>query len=562
MKSLKNPDPVKNTFMPRQSVNARVPQQAATALQLSELRYRRLFETAQEGILIIDAVSGKIIDANPFIEKLLGYSKPELVAKELWEIGVFKDIEDSKLAFRQLQAKKYIRYENLPLQTKGGRTIDVEFVSNVYLVGDQSVIQCDIRDITDRIRAEKVISDRTKELEYLTNSQEKIKKAILNVLEDLEAAKAQIEREKVKDEAMLRSIGDGVVVVDRDLKTMLINKAAEAATGWSSREVLGKIWLEVIALATEDGKPVLPSKPSSFFAIQEDGATPTATYLYTRKNKTKFPAASTVSPVRVGGKIIGFVLVFRNVTREREIDKAKTEFVSLASHQLRTPLSTINWYSEMLLSEDVGALTPKQRQYIHEVYHASRRMVNLVNALLNVSRLELGTMMVKPELVNIIELAKTAIKELGPQIKKKKLLVRQKYDKNAAVVKVDPKLIAIIFQNLLSNSVKYTKNGGRIGLTISQTQAALLITVSDNGVGIPKDQQKDIFTKLFRADNAKTIDPDGTGLGLYIIKEIIDYTDGAVWFESSEGKGTTFYVRLPRSGMFEKAGSKELITEK
>ncbi len=127
---------------------------AAESLTLSETRYRRLFETAQDGILIVDATSGKVFDANPFLSELLGYPREELVGKELWEIGLFRDIESNKKAFRTLQDRHYIRYEDLPLLTKDGRHIDVEFVSNVYSVGHQMVIQCNIRDVTDRKRAE------------------------------------------------------------------------------------------------------------------------------------------------------------------------------------------------------------------------------------------------------------------------------------------------------------------------------------------------------------------------------------------------------------------------
>jgi PAS domain S-box-containing protein len=127
---------------------------AAKSLALSETRYRRLFETAQDGILIVDAASGRVFDANPFLSDLLGYPRDELVGKELWEIGLFRDIESNKQAFRTLQDRHYIRYEDLPLLTKDGRHIEVEFVSNVYDVGDQMVIQCNIRDVTDRKLAE------------------------------------------------------------------------------------------------------------------------------------------------------------------------------------------------------------------------------------------------------------------------------------------------------------------------------------------------------------------------------------------------------------------------
>ncbi len=137
------------------------------ALEVSEARYRRLFETAQDGILILDADSGKINDANPFLMKMLSYSREELLGKQLWEIGVFKDIKAAKEAFRELQTKRYVRYEDLPLETKDGRRVNVEFVSNVYSVDHQSVAQCNIRDITERKIAEEFIGRSLKEKEVL-----------------------------------------------------------------------------------------------------------------------------------------------------------------------------------------------------------------------------------------------------------------------------------------------------------------------------------------------------------------------------------------------------------
>jgi PAS domain S-box-containing protein len=145
----------------------------AEALRTSEERYRRLFETAQDGILILDANTGKITDVNPFLTDILGYSSAEIVGKRLWELGVFKDIRENRMAFTELQTKGYIRYEDLPLRTKDGRSINVEFVSNVYPVCGEKVIQCNIRDITRRRLAEEA---REKLIGELKDALEKIKK--------------------------------------------------------------------------------------------------------------------------------------------------------------------------------------------------------------------------------------------------------------------------------------------------------------------------------------------------------------------------------------------------
>jgi len=258
------------------------------------------------------------------------------------------------------------------------------------------------------------------------------------------------------------------------------------------------------------------------------------------------------------GKVIGCVVVFRDITKERMIDKAKSEFVSLASHQLRTPLSAVNWYAEMLLNGDAGKINENQRKYLEEIYHGNQRMVALVNSLLNVSRIELGTLAINIKPTNLTKLANSVLTELRPKIKNKKLKVTKKYDSRLPKIKVDPKLMRIVFQNLLSNAVKYTPLGGKVRLNITKRQSAILITVADTGYGIPKNQQAKVFTKLFRGDNVRTKQTEGTGLGLYIVKAVVKEAGGKIWFKSQENKGTTFYVTLPLKGMKAKKGTKSL----
>jgi signal transduction histidine kinase len=259
------------------------------------------------------------------------------------------------------------------------------------------------------------------------------------------------------------------------------------------------------------------------------------------------------TPVLLDGKVIGTIKIFRDITNEREIDKAKTEFVSLASHQLRTPLSAVNWYAEMLLAGDAGELNEKQKKYLDEVYRSNQRMVELVNALLDVSSLELGTFVSDPKSTDICKLAQDVIDEQKPQIDVKKLSFSFLCEESISRIQVDPKHLRMVVQNILSNAVKYTPEGGKIVLSISSTDKKnVLLKISDTGYGIPKNQQDKIFTKLFRADNVRDKDTDGTGLGLYIVKSIVENSGGKVWFKSSgeEGnKGTVFYVTLPLDGV-------------
>jgi signal transduction histidine kinase len=268
--------------------------------------------------------------------------------------------------------------------------------------------------------------------------------------------------------------------------------------------------------------------------------------------------------------ILYFVAIERDITKEKEIDKAKTEFVSLASHQLRTPLSAINWYTEMLLAGDAGEINEEQKKYLTEVSVGNKRMVALVNALLNVSRLDLGTFIIEPEAIDVVEMSKSVLGELEVQVLEKNINIKELYFDDVVMYQADQKLLRIVFQNLLSNAVKYTNENGVINISISKVlkggyvglqsliQDSLVISISDSGIGIPSDQKEKMFTKLFRADNARQSETEGTGLGLYIVKSIIDQSGGVVWFESEENKGAEFHVALPIDGMKKKEGSRKL----
>ncbi len=368
-----------------------------------------------------------------------------------------------------------------------------------------------------------------------------------------------LDEAKAKDEALLESIGDGMIAVDKDEKVIMINQYTEKMIAWKEQDIIGKKWFEVLSMEDEKGNVILSEKRPVQLTLSSGKKTTIADYYYVRKDKTRFPAAITASPVILNGKMTGVIMIFRDITKEKEIDRAKTEFVSLASHQLRTPLTAINWSVEMLLAENFGRLTPDQEENLKKIYNHSQRMVGLVNALLNASRIELGTLVIETKPTDLKDVANSVLDELLVQIKNKKLKVKKSYDKNLSMINVDPKLIRIVFQNLLSNAVKYTLEKGTISLMIKKQKPDVLIKVSDTGYGIPKNQQSKIFTKLFRADNVKEKDPDGTGLGLYIVKSIMEQSGGKIWFESKENKGTTFYATIPFKGMKKKQGAKELV---
>ena len=171
-------------------------------------------------------------------------------------------------------------------------------------------------------------------------------------------------------------------------------------------------------------------------------------------------------------------------------------------------------------------------------------MVNLVNALLNVSRLELGTFAVEPKLIELAEFVDVIIKDAKQETKRKKLQVKS-FISGKSTVNVDLNILHIVIQNLISNAIKYTPDKGQITMDINNKDHELLIKIVDSGYGIPKDQQDKVFTKFFRAENIRTQNTDGTGLGLYVVKSMLEKIGGKIWFESEENKGTTFYVDIP-----------------
>lgn len=258
-----------------------------------------------------------------------------------------------------------------------------------------------------------------------------------------------------------------------------------------------------------------------------------------------------------------------DITKEKEVDQAKSEFVSLASHQLRTPLSSISWYGEMLQNGDAGKLSSEQKEYVDEIYKANERMVDLINSLLNVSRLELGTFSVEPENLIIKNAAEQVIKETKTITEKRNQKLSISFDENLPNIQFDKRYLEMIIQNLLSNSSKYSPENTAITLKVLPVKAGqkvtnvqvskdgILIMVADQGYGIPKAQQSRIFSKLYRADNVRDKDTDGTGLGLYIIKSVIEHCGGKIWFKSEENKGTIFFVLLPLTSN-KKIGSKKL----
>lgn len=403
------------------------------------------------------------------------------------------------------------------------------------------------------------VLEQTQEINKKALFLERQRNALMNITEDLELEKKKAEEfasDLEKFKLAVEGASDHIVITNSEGEIIFANEAVEKITGYSRNEIIGQ------KAGSKDnwGGYMQQGFYDKLWHVIKQLKQPFAGEINNKKKwGEEYVAQAKITPILdKDGQVIYFVGIERDITKEKQIDQAKTEFVSIASHQLRTPLSAVKWYSEMLLNGDAGQLNEEQMDFVKEISKGNDRMVDLVDALLDVSRIELGTFSIEPQMTNLIDLSKDVVNELKGKIQKKKLKVKEIYGKDVPEIMVDPRLTRMIFQNLLSNAVKYISEKGKINVKIEKEKKDILITVEDNGFGIPERQKEYIFTKLFRADNVKEKDTEGTGLGLYIIKSIVEHSGGKIWFESKEGKGTIFFVTLPISGMAPKKGTKQL----
>lgn len=362
---------------------------------------------------------------------------------------------------------------------------------------------------------------------------------------------AELEDSNAKDEAILGSVGEGLIATDSDGKVLMINKIAADLLGLDQTKIIGQDITHYV-LHDERGT-LIPIRERPLQRALRTGQK--VMQDVKSANKTaKHILAITATPVKQQDRTIGVIQIIRDVTKEKEIDRMKTEFISIASHQLRTPLSAIKWFTEILLAEDAGKLNKDQTEYAQNVADSTERMIELVNSLLNISRIESGRIIVDPKPTDLRELVTGIITDLKGKTEEKKQTLIISVHQGLPKIKLDPHLIGQVYLNLLTNAIKYTPKGGEISVTISRKGNEVISQVTDNGYGIPKSEQPKMFKKFFRATNVAKVEVDGTGLGMYLVKSIIESSGGRIWFESEEGKGTTFWFTLPMSGMKAKAG--------
>jgi signal transduction histidine kinase len=229
------------------------------------------------------------------------------------------------------------------------------------------------------------------------------------------------------------------------------------------------------------------------------------------------------------------------------LDATKDEFISMASHQLRTPLTSVKGYLSMVLEGDVGKLNAQQKQLLTQSYASAQRMVYLISDLLNLSRLSTGKFVIEPVPTSLSEVVQSEIEQLQETAKSRDVTLEFKRPATFPTLLLDETKIHQVVMNFMDNAIYYTPPGGQVVVTLSETATAVEFSVRDNGIGVPKPEQHKLFSKFYRAGNARKARPDGTGLGLFMAKKVIAASGGALVFESEEGKGSTFGFRFSKA---------------
>jgi PAS domain S-box-containing protein len=508
---------------------------AQSALRASELRYRRLFESARDGILILDPQTRKITDANPFMSELLGYPHEELLGKELWEIGLLKDEKANRLAFRELRKKHYIRYEDLPLQNKSGQRREVEFVSNLYEAGRRKVIQCNIRDITKR-----------KHFELSLRESEKRFHAIF--------AHATI----------------GIAQTDSDGYFTMVNKCFCEITRRKENELIG-IRMQEIAHPADCARnnsrfKKLKARGGSF-VIEERFVQPSGEIVWVRSSVSRVDRTLESSEYFIAvtlditdekraerailaakDEIGRHAVQMEHLVEERTAELQKTireleGFSYSVSHDMRAPLRAMQSFAQFLVEEYATKLDEQGVRYLQQIMRSAVRLDRLIQDVLSYTKILHGKLPM--ERVDLDRLVRDLVETfpngqpIKPEIQIKNVLPE---------VMGNEALLGQCVSNLLSNGAKFVSLNTTPQLEIWSEPiegGAIRVWFKDNGIGVAPENHDRIF-RLFERINPSS-DYEGTGIGLSIVRKATERMGALMGFESALGKGTKFWIELKKA---------------
>lgn len=367
---------------------------------------------------------------------------------------------------------------------------------------------------------------------------------------------ASLRDEKMKSTILLNSIDDAIILIDSENQIQSFNPAAENLTGWPVDEVSGIDYRSIIKLQDEKGQSY-PEMQHPFFQVFQSKKTVRDNIAsLIRKDKQVISVDISVSPLLdEKGYVSGAVGVIRNVDEQRKQEKQRADFISTASHEMRTPVAAIEGYLSLALNEKVSKIDEKARSYLDKAHASTEHLGKLFQDLLTSAKAEDGRLTSHPVPTNISEFVTQLVEDLKFSAEKKGLALEmqsssltKESQKNITPVyyaKVDPDRLREAITNLFDNAVKYTEQG-KITIAITGNNDVVQFSIKDTGNGIPKDDLPHMFQKFYRVDNSSTRTIGGTGLGLYICRKVVELYGGKIWVESEEKVGSTFFINLPR----------------
>ena len=517
---------------------------AEKALKASEVRFRRLFEAARDGILILDAETGLIEDVNPFLIEVLGFPREHFLGKTIWDLGLFKDIVANWSNFLELQQKGYIRYEDLPLETSDGRRIDVEFVSNIYEVDHHKVIQCNIRDVTERKRAQEALATVTRIGDiFLTSPGDEmygeVLKVVLEVMESPDGVFGYVDKEGAHFVPFMTRDASS----QAPQKTMIFPRETWGNSGWP-RAIREKKPNYSNEISTKTPGGHVPLKRHISFPILYEGE---VIGLFQVANKKTEYAEEDVHKLEGIANYVAPILSTRLLRQRHEEElRAKNDelirFTYTVSHDLKSPLVTIRTFVGYLqqdaLKRDSAALD-RDLTYIQT---AADRMSRLLDELLELSRI--GRKVNPPVDVPLQDVVKEALDLVAGRLTSRG--VTTTVTKEPIVLYGDRPRLVEVFQNLVDNAVKFMGDqpAPRVEIGVEQADGETVLFVRDNGIGIDPRYQIKLFNLFEQLDPSA----EGTGIGLALVRRIVEVHGGRIWVESSgPGQGTTFRFTLAKT---------------
>lgn len=374
---------------------------------------------------------------------------------------------------------------------------------------------------------------------------------------------SDLKNEKEKSDIIINSIEDGVMLLDKDRVIRLFNPAASTISGWPADEAVGIGYQNVLKFINERSEPLSSdSHPIEKGFVNVTPFRDNNANLLSRAGKT-VPLSISISPLMdKNGNLEGAVAVFRDVTNERNEEKQRAEFISTASHEMRTPVAAIEGYLALALNEKVAKIDTKARDYLEKAHSSTQHLGKLFQDLLTAAKTEDGRITNHPVAVEMGQYLQEIVEDVRFTAEKKSMLVDyligssggsvtannaagQKMIKPLYFVHVDPDRMREVIINLFDNAVKYSDQG-KITIGLTGDDKVVQFRISDQGQGIPAEDVAHLFQKFYRVDNSATRTIGGTGLGLFICRKIVELYNGRIWVESTVDKGSTFFINLPR----------------